>query len=67
MTERADAIKETGARPWPYQAYLIRCWQEGTAWRFSLEGIGAEHQRRGFSRLEDLAAFIEQDLTRHEH
>lgn len=47
----------------PYQAYLVRCWREGSDWRFSLEGIGRDRQRLGFSRLEELMAHIQASLS----
>lgn len=51
-----------------YRAMLLRCWQEGDGWRFSLEGIGAPGRKQGFYQLEEmidnlhheLASFIEQ-------
>ncbi|MFN8497211.1 MAG: hypothetical protein U0641_05085 [Anaerolineae bacterium] len=49
------------------RAFLVRCWQDGhtrgdgaPAWRFSVEEIGEDHRRYGFTRFEDLTAFLEQ-------
>ncbi len=72
MTHLEDAVEDAGARhnraaseaqAQAYRAYLIRCWRDGTAWHFSLESIGASSERRGFSRLEDLIAHVQTDLT----
>lgn len=49
-----------------YQAYLLRCWQEPpaqpgdppSAWRFALESVGQEPERRGFNSLEAVFAFL---------
>ena len=42
-----------------YQSYLLRLWRVGTekAWRVMLEHVGT-HERRGFIDLEDLCAFL---------
>jgi hypothetical protein len=70
MTHPEDAAEDAGARhiraaseAQAYRAYLIRCWRDGMAWRFSLESVGASGARRGFSRLEDLIAHVQADLT----
>ena len=54
----------------PYRAYLLRCWREGevapgkeTVWRFSVEEIGTEYQRKGFSSLESLTTFLRAELA----
>jgi hypothetical protein len=51
-----------------YRAYLLRLWQERAAtpacpavWRFSLEEVGAG-QRRGFSALAELMAFLQAQM-----
>ena len=55
----------------PSRAYLLRCWQEGESargeepnWRFLIEEISPERRRRGFSRLEELVAFLRAELAR---
>jgi hypothetical protein len=72
MTPPEDAVEDAGARrdraasgaqARAYRAYLIRCWRDGPAWHFSLESVGASGARRGFSRLEDLMAHVQTDLT----
>ena len=52
------------------RAYLVRCWQEGgpdpdgaREWRFSVEEVLHERQRRGFDDLEDLVAFLREELV----
>ena len=47
----------------PYHAYLIRCWLEGNSWRFSLETIGQDHPRRGFTTLQELTIYLSAQLT----
>jgi hypothetical protein len=44
-----------------YSAYLVRCWQEGTAWRYSLERVG-ENKRCGFDDLGRLLQEIKRSL-----
>lgn len=44
-------------RPPAYTAYLLRCWLEGTTWRYSLEEVGAG-KRQGFATLDELVAFL---------
>jgi hypothetical protein len=53
-----------------HRAYLLRCWQEeasdpnGTpGWRFSVEEVLHERQRRGFDSLEALVAFLRDELA----
>ena len=44
-----------------YRTFVIRCWlesREAPAWRFSLLEPGSTAPRRGFTRLEDLTAFL---------
>jgi hypothetical protein len=45
-----------------YGAYLVRCWQDGRAWRFSLEPIG-EGRRQGFEQIDDLLRAVEVALN----
>ena len=40
-----------------YTAYLLRCWQEGSAWRYSLEEVG-NGKRHGFATLDEFVAFL---------
>jgi hypothetical protein len=46
----------------PYGAYLLRCWRDGRAWRFSLEPIG-EGKRQGFEQIDDLLKAIEMAMN----
>ena len=46
--------------------FLLRCWQEpdggqgkGTAWRFSLTYINAKREKKGFTNLESLVAYLQ--------
>ncbi len=48
------------------QAYLLRCWQENGHWRFSLETVGPQRERRGFRSLEDLVAYLRSQLSSHD-
>ena len=51
----------TESKPTAYQVYVMRIWQEQTAtpvWRYSLEDP-ATGQRRGFSCLSELTAYLE--------
>ena len=49
-----------------YRAFLLRCWQDEedgeSRWRFTLVEAGDEGGKRGFARLEDLTAFLREDL-----
>jgi len=54
----------------PLRAYLLRCWGErrammaqGRVWRFSLEEVFGERQRRGFRNLRALVAFIRAEFA----
>jgi hypothetical protein len=73
MTHPEDAVEDAGARrdraasgaqARAYRAYLIRCWRDGPAWRFSLESIDAPRSRHGFGRLQEVMSRIEADLAR---
>lgn len=44
-------------RPPAYSAYLLRCWLEGTNWRYSLEAVGSG-KRHGFATLDELVSFL---------
>jgi hypothetical protein len=52
-----------------YHAYLIRCWREESArdeehpWRFSVEVVLRERQRKAFVSLESLFAFLQAELA----
>lgn len=64
MSGHSDGDNPAGAAPranMPYKAYLIRCWQEGHVLRYSLEGVGSS-ERRGFDRVTDLLAALENEL-----
>jgi len=43
--------------PATYTTYILRCWQEGANWRYSLEEIGSG-KRQGFAGLDDFVAFL---------
>ena len=49
-----------------YRAFLLRCWQEDVGgeapWRFTLVGVGEGYIRKAFANLEDLTAFLREDL-----
>lgn len=63
-----ENIRQEGEAVGAYRAYLLRCWQEevgGEAlWRFTLVGVGEEHAPKGFASLEDLTAFLREDLSK---
>jgi len=44
-------------RPPTYRAYLLRCWLEGTNWRYSLEEVGSG-KRHGFATLDEFVTFL---------
>lgn len=44
-------------RPPTYIAFVLRCWLEGSTWRYSLEEIGANN-RRAFATLDELFSFL---------
>ena len=48
--EENEIEDEKRARKRAYSAYLVRCWQEGADWRYSMERVG-ENKRRGFDDL----------------
>lgn len=59
-----DAKRES---PVVYRSYLLRLWQEGGTgsdavadgeWRCSLEEVGGDHRRLGFSSLDALRDFL---------
>lgn len=54
-----NMVKGEGER---YRAFLLRCWQEGEAWRYSVESAGDEEGRRGFGSLEALVAWLQAAL-----
>jgi hypothetical protein len=52
-----------------YRAFLLRCWREPgagpdgeSAWRFTLTQPGDKGSRRGFASLEDLVAYLREEL-----
>ena len=47
----------TTGQPSSYTAFLLRCWLEGSAWRYSLEEIGT-NDRRAFATLDELFSFM---------
>ena len=40
-----------------YSTYILRCWQEGSCWRYSLEEVGGG-VRHGFASLDEFVAFM---------
>ena len=38
-------------------AYLLRCWMEGSAWRYSLEEVGTG-KKHGFATLDEFVSFM---------
>lgn len=52
-----------------YRTFVLRCWLEGCeapAWRFSLLEVGSTSPRRGFTRPEDLVAFLQTAMAETE-
>jgi len=52
------------------RTFLLRCWQEGRAisqrtpdWRFSVEEVLGQKDRRGFGHLEDIFDFLQTELA----
>ena len=52
-----------------YRAFLLRCWQEAdagpagqAAWRFTLVHLGQGQTKRGFACLEELVAYLRDEL-----
>ncbi len=68
--ERRPAVAEGVNQP--YRAFLVRWWQEEPdpsddpneprSWRFSLEEVGVDRPRLGFTSLHDLTAYLQADL-----
>jgi len=59
---------ETGVEK--YRAFLLRCWKEADAgpatkpaWRFTLVQMGEGQTKRGFSSLEQLVAYLDEQLS----
>ena len=52
-----------------YRAYLVRCWRDKSTsdeerpWRFSVEEILHERRRKAFKSLEELIAFLRDELA----
>ena len=44
-------------QPSNYTAYLLRCWQEGSSFRYSLEEVGSD-KRHCFASLDEFVAFL---------
>lgn len=47
----------TVERPPAYHAYLLRCWLDGSNWRYSLEEVGSG-KRQGFATLDEFVTFL---------
>lgn len=52
-----------------YVSFILRCWQEEEAnvdhqldWRFSIQEIGTKRRQIGFNQLEQLFAYLEEQL-----
>jgi len=45
-----------------YRAYLLRCWQEGEEWRFSLREVSGARRQYGFSGLDALVTFLQREV-----
>jgi hypothetical protein len=71
VTSPDDSWPEGGQ---PYRTFLLRCWLEkaptsdslqddASAWRCALSQLGGEQTKHGFCRLEDLVAFLVEELT----
>lgn len=44
-------------QPVKVRAYLLRCWMEGSTWRYSLEEVGTGN-RHGFATLDEFVSFL---------
>ena len=62
-----NALQPDDLTPSPlYRTFMIRCWlEEGEepAWRFSVLEVGSQNPRRGFTRLDDLVAFLTHEMA----
>jgi len=47
----------TAKQPSPYTAYLLRCWLEGSSWRYSLEEVGTG-KCYNFATLDEFVSFM---------
>ena len=47
----------TVGQPTTYTAYLLRCWLDGSKWRYSLEQVGSG-KRQGFATLDEFVTFL---------
>lgn len=50
-----------------YHAFLLRCWQEESGWRYSLEAIGpaaGDRRRQGFDSVDVFLARLQNELAR---
>ena len=57
-----NVVKGKGERDVRYRAFLLRCWQEGEAWRYSVESAGDAGERWGFGSLEALLGWLQAAL-----
>ena len=64
--DRTSKVNESGEN---YRAFLLRCWQEAAAgqvgepgWRFMLVEAGDEAGKRGFTSLDELVAYLKDEL-----
>lgn len=54
-----------------YHTFVLRCWDEGAGndadhhWRFSVEALSGQCEKRGFDQLEELVQFLETHLAGH--
>jgi len=62
-----ETIRQEGKAAGAYRAFLLRCWQENVDgelhWRFTLVQMGDDHSKKGFASLEDLTAFLREELS----
>jgi hypothetical protein len=65
--DRGQGGQRTGERS---EAFLLRCWQEAdggaggaSAWRFSLTHIDTKREKKGFTDLEAVLAYLHQILA----
>ena len=44
-------------QPTTYTAFMLRCWMDGSKWRYSLEQVGTG-RRQGFATLDEFVSFL---------
>ncbi len=65
-----DDQLERRNKPRPYRCFLVRCWLETDvglggepAWRFTIRQAGFGGQRRSFTTIKDVEAYLEAELA----